>query len=319
MPRPTTNPPSATSALAKRLEEEEGRQANVARYLASLTPEIARALPRGMDADRVTRLALTTVRKSVLQAVKDGDPSKSLAYCSPESFAGALLTAAALGLEPDVNAEAYLVPYRGECTLIVGYQGLVKLFYQHPLARHIECDTVREADAFDYAKGTHPYLTHKPALGDRGQIVAYYAAATLTTGAVSFVVLTPEEVKALRGGKEGPSGRIPDPQKWMERKTAVRQLFKLLPKSTALQQALAVDERGGTELYRERVLDTRNQAAIDRQAVESGEIVHPDEGPAYVAGTGEVVDPGGTFEVQDPPAYDPAQEPEGWRDQGGAR
>jgi recombination protein RecT len=320
MPR-TNNPQSATNALAKRLEQEEGRQASVARYLHDLQPEIARALPRGMNADRVTRLALTTVRKSVVEAAKRGDVTKSLAYCSPESFAGSLLTAAALGLEPDVNQEAYLVPYMGECTLIVGYQGLVKLFYQHPLARHLECDLVRENDVFEYAKGTNPYLTHKPPLRDRGEIVAYYAAATLTTGAVSFVILTPEEVKELRRGKEGPSGNIPDPQYWMDKKTPLRQLFKLLPKSTTLQVALAVDERPGTELYRDRLddADLNRQGRLEGPHPEPGvehRIVTPDDGPAYDARTGEVQDdaPDAAFPAQDPPnGGEFGPEPEGWR------
>jgi recombination protein RecT len=196
--------------------------------IAELKPQLQRALPRGMDADRIARLALTAVRKD-----------KALAKCDPMSFAGALLTASALGLEPGVNGEAWLVAYGRECTFIPGYQGLAKLFYQHPLARHLECEVVYERDDFDYAKGTDPYLRHKPALGDRGQVVAYYAAASLSTGAKAFVVLTPDEVKALRGGKVGPSGKIADPMRWMERKTVLRQLFKLLPKSTTLQTALA--------------------------------------------------------------------------------
>jgi hypothetical protein len=86
-------------------------------------------------------------------------------------------------------------------------------------------------------KGTAPYLTHKPARGTAARSDAYYAAADPHHGAKPFVVLTPEEVKALRRGKEGPSGDIPDPMRWMERKTALRQLFKLLPKSTTLQVA----------------------------------------------------------------------------------
>lgn len=312
MPRPN-QPQNATTAVAQQQQQADQRTATVARYLADLTPQIARALPRGMNADRVTRLALTTVRKSVLEAAKRGDITKSLAYCTPESFAGALLTASALGLEPDVNGEAYLVPYMGECTFIPGYQGLAKLFYQHPLARQLDCEAVRDGDHFEYRKGTQPFLDHRPTLGNKGPIVAYYAVATLTTGAVAFVVLTPDEVKALRGGKEGPSGRIPDPQKWMERKTVLRQLFKLLPKSTTLQVALDADERSGTELYRDRLTDA---------GVEPARI----EGPAVPAGvdptTGEVTveDPPDTFNVQDPPGYDPGQEPPSWRNQdGGAR
>jgi recombination protein RecT len=192
-----------------------------------------RALPKHMDADRLARLALTVVRQSDIEAHKARKPENSLARCTPESFAGALLTAAALGLEPGVNQEAYLVPYKGECTLIVGYQGFAKLFWQHPLAKHLDAHAVHAKDDFDYAYGLAQYLRHKPAKGERGKITHYYAVAELSTGASAFVVLTADEVKKLRGGKVGPSGNIPDPMHWMERKTALRQLVKLLPKSRA--------------------------------------------------------------------------------------
>lgn len=237
----------------------------IASTIADLKPQLQRALPRGMDADRVARLALTAVRKD-----------RNLAKCDPLSFAGALLTASALGLEPGVNGEAWLVAYGRECTFIPGYQGLAKLFYQHPLARHLECEVVHERDDFDYAKGTDPYLRHKPALGDRGDVIAYYAAASLSTGAKAFVVLTPDEVKALRGGKVGPSGKIADPMRWMERKTVLRQLFKLLPKSTTLQTALDADEKTGRELYADRVNERPAPAAIeDRPAnVDDDGVVH---------------------------------------------
>jgi recombination protein RecT len=250
--------------------------------IAELKPQLQRALPRGMDADRIARLALTAVRKD-----------KALAKCDPMSFAGALLTASALGLEPGVNGEAWLVAYGRECTFIPGYQGLAKLFYQHPLARHLECEVVYERDDFDYAKGTDPYLRHKPALGDRGQVVAYYAAASLSTGAKAFVVLTPDEVKALRGGKVGPSGKIADPMRWMERKTVLRQLFKLLPKSTTLQTALDADEKTGRELYAERV--------AERPAIEDRPANVDDDGVVHDQPMGDL-------------PYNPADEPQqGWQ------
>lgn len=221
---------------------------DIAHFLARMQPEIARALPTGLDADRIARLALTVVRQSDIEARKAKKPENSLAACSVESFGGALLTAAALGLEPGVNGEAYLVPYGGECTLIVGYQGLAKLFWQHPLARHLDAHAVHERDQFDFAYGLNQFLTHKPGSGDRGKITHYWAAAQLSTGASAFVVLTADEVKQLRGGKVGPSGKIKDPMHWMERKTALRQLVKLLPRSTSLSAAMAVDEQRGSDL-----------------------------------------------------------------------
>jgi recombination protein RecT len=228
-----------TSTLDRIGNQEPPRQ-TVAGMIQALRPELARALPKHMDADRLARVALTLVRR---------DPA--LADCDPYSFAGALLTAAALGLEPGVGGEAYLVAYKKECTLIVGYQGLAKLYFQHPLAKHLDAQAVHEADDFDYAYGLEPFLRHKPARGDRGPVVYYYAVASLSTGASAFVVLTPDEVKALRAGKVGPQGKIADPMDWMGRKTALRQLVKLLPKSATLVRALDVDERPGSELRAE--------------------------------------------------------------------
>lgn len=232
----------------EQLSQPRAAKPTVGALIQQLRPEIQRALPAGLSGDRVARLALTCVRKE-----------PKLAECTPESFAGALLSAAALGLEPGVNGEAYLVPYKdrktqiSECTLIIGYQGFAKLFWQHPLAKHLDCQAVHERDSFDYRLGTDPFLSHKPATGERGRIVNYYAVAGLEGGAAPFVVLSPEEVKALRGGKTGSSGNIPDPQKWMERKTVLRQLFKLTPKSTQLATAIQADERTGTDLHAEHV------------------------------------------------------------------
>jgi len=204
-----------------------------------MQPEIARALPKHMDADRMARLALTSIRQT-----------PGLANCTPESFAAALLTSSALGLEPGVNGEAYLVPFGTECTLIVGYAGYAKLIWQHPLAKHLDAQAVYEHDVFDYAYGLDPYLHHRPARGDRGEIIYYYAVASLTTGASVFEVMTPEEVAAVRKAaaarRRGP--QIADPQHWMERKTVLRQLVKRLPRSTALNSAMAFDEHSGSEL-----------------------------------------------------------------------
>jgi recombination protein RecT len=234
--------------------------------IQALRPEIGRALPRGMDADRMARLALTVLRQT-----------PELANCNPQSFAGSLLTAAALGLEPGVNGEAYLVPYKRECQLIIGYQGYAKLFWQNPLARHLDAQAVYANDEFEYEYGLRPVLRHVPASGDRGDLRYFYAVATLSTGGSSFVVLTPEEVKRLRGGKVGSSGGIADPMRWMERKTVLRQLIKTLPRSTALNVAVQADEEFGSSLRSKKVaeglVDTRTgelSAPID------AEIVTPD-------------------------------------------
>lgn len=288
-----------SGALARRQQQ----QSEIANYLQRLQPAIAGVLPKHLSAERVARIALTCVRK---------DPS--LAECLPESFAGSLLTAAALGLEPGVNGEAYLVAYKRECTLIVGYQGLAKLFWQHPLAAHLDAQAVHEHDEFDYAYGLDPFLRHKPAVGDRGAVVAYYAVASLTTGAKVFVVLSPAEAKALRGGKTGSNGGIPDPMHWMERKTALRQLFKLIPKSPLLARALDADDRPGTELRRELAPAEEEQRPALTAVVNEPPAGDPAAGdapqePAIVdPDTGEVLE-GVTVEEPNEPAWPDAAKP----------
>ena len=260
----------------------------VLEYIGRLVPEIQRALPRGMDGDRIARLAMTVLRTDQQAAVKRGKPQEALVNCNPYSFAGALLTAAALGLEIGTG-EAHLVAYKGECTFIPDYKGLAKLYWQHPLARHLDAQVVYARDDFDYAYGLDPFLRHKPARGDRGPIEAYYAVAALSTDAKAFVVLTPDECKALRGGKVGPAANFKggDPMHWMERKTVLKQLFKLLPKSTTLQQALAADERTGSELHQQRAFENAaepsaitagtTEAAVDVATGEVLPVEEPDE------------------------------------------
>jgi recombination protein RecT len=232
---------SVRGAVAQR----QSTQINLVDHVRSnLWPEMQRVMPKGLDQERMMRLALTVIRNT-----------PKLAECDPASYVGALLSADALGLDPGVDNEAYLVPYGRECTLIVGYQGYVKLFWQNPLAQHIDAQAVYDGDEFDYAYGTDAYLVHKPAK-DRGKTIThFYGVAALSSGGRHFTVLTPEECKELRQGKVGPDPRFKggDPMHWMERKTALRQLVKLLPKSRALQAAAAVDERRGSELAAYRV------------------------------------------------------------------
>lgn len=246
-----------------------------------MAPEIQRALPDHLSGERIARLALTEIRKSEIAKAK-GISKQSLAECDPMSFVGALLTAAAYGVEVG-TPEAYLVPYKRECTLIIGYQGYTKLFWQHPQAAALDAFAVYSKDEFDYAYGLDPFLRHKPARGDRGEIILYYAAVSLSTGGRHFEVFTPEEIKALRGGKVGGNGGIPDPMRWMERKTAIRQVLKPMPKSVQLAGAVDADERPGSELYLDRVAEKTPDALTPGVDPDSGEVT--DQGAA--AGAGE--------------------------------
>lgn len=245
------------AAVARRAENtgqvaQNNGQPTLAQQIERMRPEIARALPKHMDADRMARIALTTLRKT-----------PKLANCSPESFLGALMTCSQLGVEPGATGEAYLVPFGRECTFVLGYKGMAKLFWQSPMAKSLDAQVVYEHDQFDYQYGLDPYLKHKPVLGNRGKAIAYYAVATTVSGGSAFVVLSPDDVEKHRKfSKSGNSGPWRDHYDQMAKKTCVRELFKLLPVSVELAQAVAQDGA------------VRVDAAPDAIEVE----------PAYIAG-----------------------------------
>ena len=65
--------------------------------LKAFLPEIQRALPKHLDGDRMSRIALTAFRRT-----------PKLADCDPRSVFAAVIQASQLGLEPDTLGRAYL-------------------------------------------------------------------------------------------------------------------------------------------------------------------------------------------------------------------
>lgn len=231
------------NAVARRAEnagqvQSQSAQLTLAQQIERMRPEIARALPKHMDADRMARIALTTLRRT-----------PKLGTCTPESFLGALMTCSQLGVEPGATGEAYLVPYGRECTFILGYKGMAKLFWQSPIAKSLAAEVVYENDFFEFEKGLNPRLEHKPVLTGRGRPVAYYAVATTVNGGSAFVVMSRDDVDEHRKhSKSGSSGPWKDHYDAMAKKTCVRELFKLLPVSVEIAQAVAHDESVRTDL-----------------------------------------------------------------------
>lgn len=272
----------AGTAVAKR-EQPQG----LAGFIDGMKGEIARALPRHMNPDRMARIALTCVRTT-----------KNLDKATTASFGGALMTCAQLGLEPGPTGEAYLLPFRSsylssqatkkaghqvdvyEVQLVIGYQGMVKLFWQSPLAKSLDAQAVHENDFFDYEYGLRPRLEHKPSLNDRGRVIAYYAVATMTNGGSAFVVMSPSDIEGIRKrSKAKDDGPWTTDYSAMAKKTCLRQLYKLLPKSAELSQALMHD--GGV----------RTDASLDgidlTPSYIEGEVVEDDEPPSTAQPTSD--------------------------------
>jgi recombination protein RecT len=204
-------------------------------------PELAKALPESIGVERFSRTVLTEIRRT-----------PKLLECSPESLLGAMMLAAQLGLEPGPLGHVYLVPFKRQVEFIVGYRGYIDLAYRSGQVKDVSAQLVHEGDEFSYRYGTKPDLTHYPEgpAGER-EIEAAYAVARLRTGGTVFVVTYVDDwERARKASAAGAKNLGP----WVEhrpamiRKTAVRRLEPMLPKSPLFSQAIERDEAPAPEL-----------------------------------------------------------------------
>lgn len=204
--------------------------------------QMALALPKHMNADRLARIALTEIRKV-----------PALAQCNQESFLGAIMQCAQLGLEPgNALGHAYLLPFGNgkardglaNVQLIIGYRGMIDLARRSGQIISISAHTVHQNDKFSYELGLNPDIKHVPADGDRGEVTHVYAVAKLKDGGVQFEVMSRFDVEKVRKSSKA-SSNGPWVTHWeeMAKKTVCRRLFKWLPVSIEMQQAVTMDER----------------------------------------------------------------------------
>ena len=222
-----------TDRAAVRQSQTPGQK--LAGLVQRMAPELARALPKHVNAERMARIVLTALRIN-----------PKLADCSEASFLGAVLTAAQLGLEVNTPlGHAYLIPYNRDCQLIIGYQGMVELARRSGAVTSLYAYSVHEGDSFEYELGLKPDVRHTPSKipdRDRKPVTHVYACAHQAAGPPIFVVLTWSEVMAKRTrSRSANNGPWKTDTTAMALKTAVRQLWKWIPKSIEMQRAASLD------------------------------------------------------------------------------
>lgn len=205
----------------------------------AMMAQLKLALPRHMSPERMIRVAVTAIQKT-----------PKLMECSQQSLIACIVEASQLGLEPDgVIGHAYLVPYKNkntgrmEAQLMAGYKGLIELARRSGQIGAVNAEIVYANDEFRIVKGLNPDLVHVPNWENPGEMIAAYATAKLKDGDVQFCVMPRADIDKHRArSKASGYGPWVTDYEWMAKKTAIRQLCKLLPCSIEMQTVLSKEE-----------------------------------------------------------------------------
>lgn len=199
--------------------------------------QIEMALPKHITAERMTRLALTAFSQN-----------RELQKCSPQSIFGSVVVAAQLGLEIGVAGQGYLVPYKGSCTFVPGWQGLVDLVSRSGRAT-VWTGAVYRGDKFDWALGDRPFVKHQPeGDGDDWHDITHVYAIGRVNGSDHPVIEVWTMDRIVRhlnkynkvGGKHYALTNNGQNMEMYARKVALLQVLKYMPKSIEVMRAMDV-------------------------------------------------------------------------------
>lgn len=190
-------------------------------------------------------------------AVQSHTDQKGLESANRATLYTAIQKAASDGLLPD-NREAALVIYnvkvsnKGEpdkWEKQVQYQpmvqGLIKLARKSKEIKLITASVVYSKDVFRYNPATMEMPDFEPDwFGDRGTPVGVWSMIKLTNGEIMNEMMTAKQINRKSSASKVPKNyNVEEGRDWEEwwKKMGIRNILKLAPRSTALEQALEKD------------------------------------------------------------------------------
>jgi len=229
---------SQGSALANKAAKPSLEQ-----LFAARGAELAEVAAQGISVQRLYRTMMLCVQKT-----------PAIAACTAESLYRCMMDAAEVGLEPGgALGLAYLIPYNdtktGEkrCEYQIGYRGYIELARRSGVVSHVHPVAVYKDDVFEYEMGLNPILKHKPGLGLRQakDLTHVYAIAHFKDGPAQFDVMTRGEIEAIKArSKTAGSGPWVTDYAEMAKKTVLRRICKILPRSIAVKENISVAADG---------------------------------------------------------------------------
>ena len=236
-------------------------------YIKQMEKEVKKALPSVMTPERFTRIVLSAL-----------STNPKLGETTPQSFLGAMMTAAQLGLEPNTPlGQAYLLPYWNskanayECQFQLGYKGLLDLAYRSGEISVIQAHVVYSEDQFSYSFGLKPELKHIPASGERGEPTYVYAIFHTKDGGYGFEVCSIDGIRAhaQRYSKSFQNGPWQTNFEEMAKKTVLKRVLKYAPLKSEFLRGLAQDETIKQEISDDMYMVEAAYAEPDPPSTES--------------------------------------------------
>ncbi len=246
-------------------EHTRVNQINIGQFLKKRENQIKAALPKHLTVDRMMRIAVTELRKI-----------PKLRTCTAESLFGAIIQCSQLGLEPgSALGHAYLIPYGSECQFMMGYRGMIDLARRSGNIISINAQCVYKGDTFDFEYGLDEKLRHIPGQdNDRtdSNILGAYAIAKLKGGGSQIEVMFKNEIDKIRNrSKASGNGPWVTDYAEMAKKTVVRRMFKYLPVSIELANAIDADHKAEIGEQHNNIVIDGEYESIDGEQVQMPE------------------------------------------------
>lgn len=200
-------------------------------YLERSRSAIDMALPSHLKSSRMMRLALTCF-----------STNPELRKCTPQSILASVVVASQLGLEPGIAGQGYLIPYKGQCTFVPGWQGLVSLLNNTGRAT-AWTGAVYEGDEWTFQLGSNPRCEHVPGpnYGDSDLLRWVYACGKVNGSEQPVIEAWPMSRvwrHRDRYNKIGAKHYSYAQPEMYARKVVLLQVLKYMPRSIELNNAI---------------------------------------------------------------------------------
>lgn len=138
----------------------------------------------------------------VATALEVASENTYILQCSADSVLRSVKQACEFGLSfAKAGGQAYLVPFKGQCTLIIGYRGLMDLARRSADVTSLQSGVVHKGDRFEVHLGSEPRVVHEPgqsASHEDKNVVGAYSIATHRSGTQSVEYMPLEDIKKIR-------------------------------------------------------------------------------------------------------------------------